>query len=530
MPRFVIHSSKRTRSVPLGTYATIGRTPDNRIAIPSTTVSKHHARILRDDAGTWFVEDLGSANGTFVDGRRVKRAKLQDGAKLRLGRIRCEFSLEGDSEGRDTRVKLSETESAIHLESQVSKVPEFLPENEIDDDDLLRADYERLRLTYEIQRDISIDTSIDDVLHRILDRASEFLNYDLGIVLLSDGQGGLAPRAQRVSSACESFTVSSTLLQHVMRERKGVLASDVQSDERFSDDDSIMVRGIRSSIAVPFLRDDQLLGALALESFVTGNVFTDKDLHLITSIANHTAQLIHNALLHEEIQLLFESAVGTLSAMVDAKHRLTAGHSKRVTEFALYIAEELGLSSGELEAVKYAGLLHDIGKIGIPDRVLLKDGPFTPDDRQIMNTHPERTAEILRTFRFPPRLAAVPHIASCHHERIDGTGYPFGLKGRDLQVGAKVLAVADVFDALTSRRDYPKYTASETLGPEPMPLPKVFDIIRTGTGKQFDRAVVVAFFGCLPQILRTLRDDGRFGDEYVEEGLAALELQDGLES
>ncbi len=507
MPKLIIQSSKGPTPVTLGKFTTIGRTAGNRIVLSSGTVSKQHCRIVCDRSGHFFVEDLGSANGTYVDGRRVKRAKLQDGARVRLGNVRCEFRMEQADDEPGTEVRLRETHSEIKVQTKLERERDFLPQNEVDDNELLRADYERLRLTYEIQRDIGIDTSIDAVLHRILDRTFEFLNYDLGIILLADSQGQLAPRAQRMSSECDSFTVSSTLLEHVIAEKSGVLASDVQTDERFTLADSIMARGIRSSIAVPFLREDRLLGALALESSAAANVFTEKDLQLITSIANHTAQLIHNALLHEEVQLLFESAIRTLSAMVDAKHHLTAGHSQRVTEYSRYIAEELGLSSQELAAIKYAGLLH---------------GPFSAEDREVMNTHPARTLDILKTFRFPESLKAVPDIASRHHERVDGSGYPFGLKGDQLQVGTKVLAVADVFDALTSRRDYPKYTDEKTLGPEPMPLPQVLGILTKGTGKQFDRKVIAAFFRCLPQLLQDYRDNGHFGAEYVEEGLAAL--------
>jgi len=122
----------------------------------------------------------------------------------------------------------------------------------------------------------------------------------------------------------------------------------------------------------------------------------------------------------------------TLSATVDAKHHLTAGHSERVTEYALLIAKQMALNNGDVEMLKYAGLLHDIGKVGIQDAVLLKYGPFTPEERAEMETHTVKTKAILENFRFSKPLSPVPHVASHHHERFDGKGYPDKLKGEEI--------------------------------------------------------------------------------------------------
>ncbi|MEW6262102.1 MAG: HD domain-containing phosphohydrolase [Thermodesulfobacteriota bacterium] len=243
--------------------------------------------------------------------------------------------------------------------------------------------------------------------------------------------------------------------------------------------------------------------------------FSQDDVVFIKGLASQVGVALENSLLHEELRLSFESAISALAATVDARHPLTAGHSQRVTEYALLIGREMGLSDKELEVLKYASLLHDIGKIGISDQVLMKYGRFTPEERQEMNTHPLKTKVILENFRFPRALQEVPLVAACHHEKIDGQGYPEGLAGEQLPLGSKIMAVADVFDALTSRRDYPKYFGEETLSSEPMPLAKAVTILKNEAGSHFEPQVVTAFNRCLPRALMLYRGN-HFSPFYVD--------------
>jgi response regulator RpfG family c-di-GMP phosphodiesterase len=243
--------------------------------------------------------------------------------------------------------------------------------------------------------------------------------------------------------------------------------------------------------------------------------FNSDDLQMLKGLTTQVGIALENSLLHEEMRVSFESSVRTLSATVDARHPLTAGHSLRVTDYSLLIAQELGLNTLALDVIKYASLLHDIGKIGIRDQVLLKNGPFTPEERTEMNSHPSKTRMILENFHFPRSLKDVPLVAALHHEKFNGQGYPYGLSGEGLPLGSRIIAVADVFDALTSPRDYPKYTQNETLSHTPMPLVKAVQLMRTDAGRHFDPEVVTAFNRCLPQILLMNRG-GHFPHEYVD--------------
>jgi len=244
--------------------------------------------------------------------------------------------------------------------------------------------------------------------------------------------------------------------------------------------------------------------------------FDQDDETFLKGLTYQVGIALENALLHEELKLSFDRSISTLSATVDARHPLTAGHSQRVTEYSLLIARDMGQGEEELEVLKYAALLHDIGKIGIRDEVLLKNGSFTPEERAEMNTHPTKTRLILDNFHFPRRLREVPKIAAHHHEKYNGQGYPDGLKDEGIPLGSRIMAVADVFDALTSRRDYPKYTATETFNCDPMPLPKAISIMESEAGNHFDPKAVAAFLNILPQALLLFRGD-HFKADYVDE-------------
>ncbi|MCP4751504.1 MAG: response regulator [Proteobacteria bacterium] len=249
--------------------------------------------------------------------------------------------------------------------------------------------------------------------------------------------------------------------------------------------------------------------------------FSQDDETFLEALSSQVGIALENSLLHEEVTLSFDSSIQTLSATVDARHPLTAGHSERVTEYSLWIAGEIGMSQMDIEVLRYSALLHDIGKIGIRDNVLLKNGPFTPEERSEMNAHTNKTETILNKFRFPTALKDVPKVAAHHHEKINGDGYPDGLTGNQLSMGSKILAVADVFDALTSRRDYPKYDSGTVLNSEPMPILKAVSILEKDSGSHFETELVAAFLNCLPRVLKHYRGN-HFPPEYVDDVIRSM--------
>jgi putative two-component system response regulator len=169
--------------------------------------------------------------------------------------------------------------------------------------------------------------------------------------------------------------------------------------------------------------------------------------------------------------------------IVSCKDEYTGNHSERVAIYALVIAKILGLSNSEVTKLLVAALSHDIGKIGVPDNILLKPGNLNKEEWAIMRNHAQMTKQILDELDLPG-WDGIPLIAASHHEAWMGGGYPNGLKGEEIPLSGRILALADVFDALTTKRSYK----------EAFPLEKTFEIIRNGSGTQFDPAVVAAFF------------------------------------
>ncbi|MGW7367217.1 HD-GYP domain-containing protein [Streptomyces sp. NPDC054841] len=178
------------------------------------------------------------------------------------------------------------------------------------------------------------------------------------------------------------------------------------------------------------------------------------------------------------------STIRALVQAVDIKDKYTRGHSERVGRASVLIARELGMDEERLEVLRFAGILHDVGKLGVPTRVLRKDGPLTPEERRVIELHPEYGHEMVRGIGFLSEArAAILH----HHERLDGSGYPYGLAGRQIPESARVVAVADAFDAMTSTRSYSRAR----------PVATAVEELKRCAGTQFDPRMVRALVRAL---------------------------------
>jgi putative nucleotidyltransferase with HDIG domain len=205
-------------------------------------------------------------------------------------------------------------------------------------------------------------------------------------------------------------------------------------------------------------------------------------------VQDRTKQLIdaHKSTMHlyQELKKNFESTLEVLSIAIDQRDPLTASHSFRVTQYGLEIGKKMGLDDTDLEKLRYAGLMHDLGKIEIKEEILRKEGSLTSEEYREIQTHAHGTFELLSKFKFKRDLKDVPEIASSHHERFDGTGYPRKLVGDKIPLLARVLAVADVLDAITSKRHYRSA----------MPIDNALGIIKREAGGHFDPACTDGLF------------------------------------
>lgn len=225
---------------------------------------------------------------------------------------------------------------------------------------------------------------------------------------------------------------------------------------------------------------NKYLGIIVLEKNNTSHTPLNEVLELLSTIASQGASALQNALLYSELISLYLMTVQSLAAAIDAKDPYTHGHSQRVAEYAALLAEEISCDLEEIEIIRHTALLHDIGKIGIPENILLKPGKLTDEEYKEIKKHPILGTDILKKIKY---LDRVNLFLKYHHERYDGLGYPDGLTGEKIPLGARIIAIADTFDAMTSDRPYRKGCSIEEALME----------LKRCANTQFDPELVKAF-------------------------------------
>jgi HD-GYP domain-containing protein (c-di-GMP phosphodiesterase class II) len=264
---------------------------------------------------------------------------------------------------------------------------------------------------------------------------------------------------------------------------------------RFMEENDQLFAEAEIQLLMPLVVHDRLIGVVLLGEKASGEIFTDEDLETLGALARHIAVGINshhllgevkrkaeeNQHLYDGLRTIYKETVRAFAAAIDMKDRYTQGHSVRVGKYSEVIARELGWSDDEVEGITIAGYLHDIGKLIVDLSVINSPDRFSAKDSAEMSKHPAAGYEILSPISHP--YADIPLMARYHHERIDGTGYPDGLKGDQIPPGARIVTVADSFDAMTTDRPYRKR----------LPLEDVLIDFRANTGTQFDPEVVCAF-------------------------------------
>jgi HD-GYP domain-containing protein (c-di-GMP phosphodiesterase class II) len=265
------------------------------------------------------------------------------------------------------------------------------------------------------------------------------------------------------------------LLEWMVKHKTSLLINEMARDKRFS----WMGDSAQRLLAVPLQRGEEVLGVLfTLEK--ENSDFDSVDSKLLNSIANESAIYLENAVLFEDVHGLMMGLLHSLTSAVDAKDAYTCGHSERVALLSTLLAKEAGLDERAVERIYMAGLLHDVGKIGVPESVLQKPGKLTAEEFEQMKKHPAIGAHILQDVKQISDL--IPGVLH-HHERYDGKGYPDGLAGQSIPLMGRIICLADCFDAMTSTRTYRKA----------LPLEVTLADIRRCSGTQFDPALTEAF-------------------------------------
>jgi putative nucleotidyltransferase with HDIG domain len=372
----------------------------------------------------------------------------------------------------------------------------------------------RLDLILDITRKLMSVTDLTALLWLIADATTKLVDCDRATVFFVDQDKKELWSKVALGASEIRFPIGRGIAGTVAETGKTINIPDAYADPRFNQDIDKRT-GYKTSNLLTFPmtgHDGHVIGVFQAIN-KRGGGFNDDDEDTLASLASSAAVAVENATLVEAQKQLWMSLVETLAATVDARDQQTAGHSRRVTRYAEVIAAAMGMTAAEVERVRTAGLLHDYGKIAVRDRFLTKAGKLDDAEFAYMKAHAEKTGEFLRHLRFPQDMRDVPLMAAQHHERMDGKGYPLGLGGDQIHVGARIVAAADVFDALTAPRYYkPAY-----------PIAKTMEIMRSMTGEHLDPAVFAAVERAMPKLIETLEELKPTWPRPGDEGMGSLQ-------
>ena len=345
----------------------------------------------------------------------------------------------------------------------------------------------RLDLLCEVGKKVGSVSQLTQLVEQVTQMTQRTLNASASSVRLLDdqerellfevaeGQARRQLRQARLSAQCG-------IAGWVARHGEPLIVNDVSKDKRFDKGVDATTGFVTKSImCAPLVVHRKIIGVIEVLNKVDGSDFSGQDLEVLVSVAATAAMAIENTKLHQTVLNAYKSMIKALVATIDAKDPHTRGHSQRVTEYALLGATALSLSREELEVLEYAAILHDMGKIGIDERILTNPGRLTSEEWGIIRRHPLTGANILKDIPF---LERARRLVLHHHERYDGNGYPHGLKGEDIPIGARLLAVADAYEAMTSPRPYRERTLTHK---------EALEELERNIGTQFDPDVVESF-------------------------------------
>jgi len=290
------------------------------------------------------------------------------------------------------------------------------------------------------------------------------------------------------SNTEEPFGPKKEIAENVLHNGKAELINDLGADHRFSGKSLNIV----SMICAPLKTKNQNIGVIGISSTAKLN-YTAQDLKILNALSFYVATTIQTAKLYDDLKETFVTTIYTLAETIEKRDPYTGGHTRRVMAYSVAIAQVLQLPQDAIERVRMAAILHDIGKIGVSDSILLKSGELTEEEFQEIKMHPIYGEEILKHIK---QLHDIIPGVKFHHERYDGLGYPENLAGKEIDLTARIVAVADSFDAMTTNRSYK----------DALPLELALDELRINAGTQFDPLIVNAFLhGCETGIVKLWR-------------------------
>jgi putative nucleotidyltransferase with HDIG domain len=453
---------------------TFGRSPSCDERFEDDSFSRAHFAI--EGKGSFYLlTDLQSSAGTSVNGKKVASKILHSGDRIVAANVEFAFKvsdtasnkvaahsglMEAESRATSIRIEANFEDGSFAFED----TERAGSDNGADTTELLNRTRTALQTIYHVGNLVYTAESLDRVCHTIMDVAMETLDPDRGFLVMYDpdekvlepvvvrrkrngnGNGGSSRSTRLLRAVDDELTLCRPIILHSVKKGLSVISDAVHPET--GDASS---KHIKSAMCVPVRTNTDIIGAIYLDRVDNDTPFHQHHLELLAGIGRQAGIAVERSRMLEEMEGLFYSCVRALVTSIEAKDQYTHGHSERVTAFAVTLAEEMALDAETLDNVRLGALLHDVGKIGVAEKILTKPSRLTPDEVKIIRQHPVRGGEILSHIgNIPGVIAAVKH----HHEMYNGLGYPDGLVGEEIPQTARIVALADAFDAMTSNRSY----------------------------------------------------------------------------
>lgn len=481
----------------------MGRLDSLEVQIEDASVSRYHAEIRITPRG-WRIKDLGSTNGTRLNGVRLNTGQwpLRPRDLLQLGDVALVIE-----DLQEPTAEEPPQKEAVEIEATSRFSWEQAIHGLAYDSKCCPRPGQQLLALIRAGHHLGHTASEEELLKSILNDAVAVLDAQRGAIALVEGEGKkLKLRAAATGKGKPRVAVaggdsgarprfSMSLAQRSLERGESILCQRLTEDPELASAQSIAEGSMASALCVLLRTPHQRLGVLHLDRAPWQKPFNEDDLHLADALAVHVSAGIESAQHLRTQRQMFFNTITVLAQAVEMRDTYTGGHTARVTSYSLLLAQHMQLSAEDLELLRVGTPLHDVGKIGIDDAILKKPDRLTPDEFEIMKQHTVKGAEILETV---PELHAIIPIARSHHERWDGRGYPDGLKGDQTPLLARIVAVADAFDAMTSDRPY-------RIGMQPE---VAFAEMEKNSGRQFDPQLAQGFLAIRERIMQEMRTLG----------------------
>jgi len=394
----------------------------------------------------------------------------------RLSRLAEQLHAQVASPQRDAPVPKEVSTGLRQLSGSLQELRQTVSESELERRNLVAL--------AEIGQVINSSLDLTTVLNEVIDTIIRLTGAERAFLMLRNENDVMdlmvARNWERASLDAAEVEISHSVMDRVARSGEPVLTTNAQADPRFGGQDSVIAYNLRSILCVPLKVKGQLTGVIYADNKARSGLFGEKERTLLSAFANQAAGALDNARLFNDLSSAYGQTIDAMVAALDARDHETEGHTRRVVLYTMELACHMGLSEEERMHLRRGALMHDIGKIGIPDAILRKPGPLTPEEWEHMRKHPEYGEKMLAHIPF---LRQAAKIIRSHQEKYDGSGYPLGTRAEEIPQGARIFAVADAFDAITSDRPY-RQAQSYAMAKQ--------EILR-GSGSHFDPMVVEAF-------------------------------------